>query len=305
MGQEMRVLKHVSVLLVVLLVVIVKGFSEDPRDRRSPDTLDANNAAGISHAERGTFVKKTDPCAEIGIEPNAAAPSWDSPAATTQCGALEIDSLLLAEPLGEGVLQRTIGTTARFGVTPRFEVRWGLPGHIVQNGYGHTRLTGTTDQWFGTCFRFHEQMEGIPDLAIDYAIKIPTANPAKGFGSGYADHVVTLIASEDRGNNHVDFNAVGTVAGGRRGSNGAAQFGMAMTRHFARELLGTIETYGGSQPGTSARYGAVLAGGAWAVRPWLAMNGAYTRAYTAASPRQQIFAGFIYTTRPGVAHPGQ
>jgi hypothetical protein len=299
----MRLLKHACVLLAALLLLLVRGFSEDPRDRRSPDATDANNAFATSHTERGAFVKKTDPCAEIGIESNAAAPNWDSPAVTTQCGALEMDSLLVAQPLGEGVLQRTIATTAKFGVTPRFELRWGLPGHIIQNGFGSTRLTGTTDQWFGSCFRFHEQREHIPDLAVDYAIKIPTANPAKGFGSGYTDHAVTFIASEDRGSNHVDFNAVGTVAGGRRGHDGSAQFGMAMTRHFARKLLGTLETYGGSQPGTSDRYGAVLAGGAWALRPWLAVNGAYARAYTAASPRQQMFAGFIYTTRPRAARP--
>ena len=297
----MRLLKQVCVLLAALLLLIVKGFSEDPGDRRSVETTDANSAFGASHAERGGMVKETDPCARIGIESNAAAPNWDSPAVTTQCGVLEMDSLFITQPLGEGVRQNSMGTVVKFGVTPRFEVRWGLPGHIIQNGHEGTRLTGTTDQWFGTCFRFHEQREGIPDLAIDYAIKIPTANPAKGFGSGYADHVMTFIASEDGGNNHVDFNAVGTVAGGQRGHDGAAQFGLAITRHIVRKVLGTVEAYGGSQPGTSDRYGAVQAGGAWEVRPWLAVNSAYTRAYTAAFPRQQFLVGFIYTIRPGFA----
>jgi hypothetical protein len=299
----MRLQRHVCILFSVLLLMIGEGFSEDPRDRRSPDTTDANNALSVGHAERGSFVKKTDPCAEVGIETNAAAPNWDSPAVTTQCGALEMDSLLILQPLGNGIDQRMIGTTIKFGVTPRLEVRWGLPGHIIQSGNRSTHLSGTTDQWIGSCFRFHKQTEGIPDLAIDYAIKIPTANPAKGLGSGYTDHVVTFIASADRGDNHVDFNAVGTVAGSSRGPDRSAQFGMALTRHFARRVLATLETYGGSQPGTSDRYGAVLAGGAWAVQPWLAVNGAYTRAYTAASPRQQMFAGFIYTMRPGVARP--
>ena len=239
----------------------------------------------------------------MGIESNAAAPSWDSPAVTTQCRALEMDSLFIAQPVSEGVWQNSMGTTAKLGVTPRLELRWGLPGHIIQSGGGSSRLTGTTDQWIGTCFRFYEHRGGIPDLAIDYAFKIPTAKPAKGFGSGYSDHVVTLIASADHGDNHVDFNAVGTIAGGRTGRDGAAQFGLAITRHVTRKVLGTFEAYGGPQPGRSDRYGAVQVGGAWAVRPWLAVNAGYARAYTAASPRQQFLAGFIYTFRPGFSPP--
>jgi hypothetical protein len=299
----MRVLRYVCVLFAALLLPIVKGFSEDPPDHPTADATDLSNGSVMSHVERGAEVKKIDACTAVSIQSNAAAPSWDSPAVTTQCRALEMDNLFIAQPLGEGIRQDSMGTTAKFGVTPRLEVRWGLPGHIIQSGGGSARLTGTTDQWIGTCFRFYEQRGRIPDLAIDYAVKIPTANPAKGFGSGYADHVVTLIASADRGDNHVDFNAVGTVAGGRTGREGAAQFGLAITRQIMRKLLGTVEAYGGPQPGTSDRYGAVQAGGAWAVRPWLAVNGAYARAYTAASPRQQFLAGFIYTVRPAFAPP--
>jgi hypothetical protein len=164
-------------------------------------------------------------------------------------------------------------------------------------------LVGTTDQWVGVCYRFHERKGGIPDLAFDYAIKIPTANPAKGFGSGYTDHVGTLIASEDAGSTHFDFNATGTVAGGSRGHEGAAQFGLAVIRHLSSKFLGTLEAFGGSQPGTSNRYGAALAGGSWGFRPWLAVNGAYVRAYTGASPRQQFLLGMIYTIRPTLAPP--
>jgi hypothetical protein len=79
--------------------------------------------------------------------------------------------------------------------------------------------------------------------------------------------------------------------------------GMALTRSFSPRILGTVETYGGSQPGTSDRYGAVFAGGSFAIHPWLALNGGYIQAYTAGSPRQQFLVGFNYTVRPGLAPP--
>jgi len=191
-------------------------------------------------------------------------------------------------------------TTAKYGVTPHFEVRWGLPGHMMQSGGGTRRLNGTADQWVGACYRFRDQGRWIPDLALDYAVKIPTANPAKGFGSGYVDHLATFIASRDFGQNHIDFNTVGTIAGSSQGHDGAVQFGIAWTRPVNAKLLWTIEAYGGPQPGTSDRYGAVMSGGAWSVRPWLALNGGYIRAYTAGSPREQYLFGFIYTLRPEI-----
>ncbi len=59
----------------------------------------------------------------------------------------------------------------------------------------------------------------------------------------------------------------------------------------------------GPQPGSSNGSGPALAGAAWGLRSWLGVNGAYGRAYTAASPRQQFLMGFIYTMRPGLAAP--
>ena len=249
--------------------------------------------------EPGSPVKASDGCSATEIEPNSMSPTWDTQAGTTPCGALETDNLLVRQPLGSGVWQETMTTTLKYGLAPRLEVRWVPPGRVSQAGEGTSRLAGTTDQWLGALYRFHDQGRRAPDLAFDYAFKIPTSNPAKGFGSGYADHQLTFIASRDLGPNHLDLNVVGTIAGAAAGSDGAAQFGMAVTRSFSARLMGTIEAFGGPQPGTSDRYGAVLAGGAWGIRPWLALNGGMICAYTAGSPRQQYLIGFIYSMRPG------
>jgi hypothetical protein len=249
--------------------------------------------------EPGAPVKKTDACSKQEIDPNPASPEWDTPAATTQCGMLETDNLLVLAPMGEGTRQQTMVTTARYGLTPRWEVRWGLPGRMSQGGGGSKSVSGTTDQWLGTCYRFRDQGRWMPDLALDYAVKIPTANPSKGFGSGFTDHQITFIASRDVGPTHFDFNTVGTLAGSSEGRDGAAQFGMAVTRTVNPRLLWTIEGYGGPQPGTADRYGAVMTGGAWSVHPWLAINAGYIRAFTSGLPREQLLLGFIYTLRPG------
>ena len=245
-------------------------------------------------------VKGSDPCADPEMQPNSMSPTWNIQAVPVQCGALETDNLGMLQPMGDGVSQAILAATAKYGLMPRVQLRWGMPGRISQSARGHRRVTGTTDQAVGVLYHFRDQGEWMPDLAIDYGYKIPTANPSKAFGSGYADHVLTFVASRDMGRNHVDFNFAGTLAGGPHGFDRAVQSGAGYSRSFGHNLMGTIEAFGGSQPGTSDRLGAVLLGGSWGIRPWLALNGGYIRSYTAGAPRQQIMLGFIYTIRPGL-----
>jgi hypothetical protein len=290
-----------TVLLILVATLFFPAASVTAEE--SPELNSAEGAVSSAPfkvtLEPGSPVKTSDGCSATEIEPNSMSPTWDTQAETTPCGALETDNLLVRQPVGPGVWQQTLTTTLKYGLAPRLEVRWVPPGRASQAGGGTVRLGGTTDQWLGALYRFHDQGRRAPDMALDYAFKIPTANPAKGFGSGFADHQLTFIASRDLGPNHLDLNVVGTIAGAATGSDGAAQFGMAFTRSFSSRLLGTVEAFGGPQPGTSDRYGALLAGGAWGIRPWLAINGGVTYAYTAGSPRQQYLMGFIYSMRPG------
>ncbi len=137
----------------------------------------------------------------------------------------------------------------------------------------------------------------MPALALNYGVKVPSANPAKGFGTGFTDHVLTLISSRDFGRAHFDFNVVGTIAGEPYGHEGAAQFGLALSLPVSRRFTWVLDSYGGSQPGTTNRYGAVLSGGTWTVHPWLVLDAAYTRAYTAGAPRQQITMGVTHAMK--------
>jgi hypothetical protein len=200
--------------------------------------------------------------------------------------------------MGGGVRQSMLAVSIRYGVTPRMDVRWGLPAHMKQGGGGTQGLEGVSDQWLSTTYRFIEQGPKMPAMAFSYGFKIPTANPAKGFGTGYVDHQFVLVASRDVRRVHFDFNAVGTLAGGPGGHDGATQFGLALSLPVTKRLTGILESDGGSQPGTADRYGQALGGAQWNLRPWLVLDGAYTRAYTAGSPRQEFTVGFTVARRP-------
>jgi hypothetical protein len=248
-----------------------------------------------------------DPCRLEEITANPTRPTWDISAITTQCGIVESDTGWLAQPMGGGIRQQMLVSSVRYGLTPRLDLRWGLTDHMTQSGGGTSALEGLGDLWLNGRYRFHNQGRWTPAMALDYGVKIPTANPAKGFGSGLVDHQFLFLASRDLGHTHLDFNIVGTVTGttiNRRNGvshahDGAAQFGLAVTRPLTPKLAWIVEGYGGPQPGTADRYGACSTGPAYSLRPWLIFDAAYARAYTAGSPRQQFLAGFTYAIRPG------
>jgi hypothetical protein len=240
-----------------------------------------------------------DACLNAEVAANPTRPNWDTSASTTQCGVIETDYGWMGQPMGGGVSQWMLQSSMRYGLTPKLDLRWGLTNHIDQSGGGTAALEGVGDQWLNARYRFVEQSKWVPALAFDYGFKIPMANPAKGFGSGFVDHQFTMIASRDLGKYHFDFNTVGTVVGGAQGHDGAAQFGLAMTRPLTAKLSWILESYGGPQPGTSNRFGAAFTGASYIVRQTVVVDGAYARTYTAGSPRQQILVGATFALWPG------
>ena len=267
------------------------GFSSSTQSPRQETAL-------FVEAEPGAPVKVMDRCVSNDIGFNAASPTWDLQAETAPCGVLETDNLLTSQTASGGIEQRSATSTIKYGLTPRLEIRWTPPSHIIQTGSGVPHSAGTTDEWFGICYRFHEAKQMTPGLAIDYSAKVPTANPAKGLGSGYTDNVLTFIASQDVGQNHFDVNIAGSIVGSHAGHDGVAQAGLAITRIVSSKLRFSLEAYGGAQPSSPDRYGELLAGGAWSLRPWLALNGAFSHAFASGFPHQQTIIGFIYSARP-------
>ena len=296
-----------SLLACVLVGVFCQQAYSSEADRSETAAVPAANATSAAIAAYEpvrSAAPAANPCAFAEVTANPTRPAWDLGASTTQCGILESDFGFLRQPAGAGISQQMVLSSMRYGITPRLDLRWGITNHIWQSGAGAS-LQGSGDQWINARYRFHEQGRWTPALSLDYGVKLPFANPAKGLGSGFVDHQFIFIASRDLGHTHLDFNTVGTLAGGSGGHEGAAQSGLAVTRPLTKNLSAVLESYGGPQPGTTARYGAALAGGMYSLRSWLTLDAAVVRAYTAGSPRQQILFGITYARRPGgipIAH---
>jgi len=239
-----------------------------------------------------------NPCELDELTAAPSRPVWTAGAQTTQCGSLETDYGWFWQGMGGGVRQTATAMSVRYGITPRLDVRWGIPAHLVQSGGESPDLTGVSDQTVSLTWRFMEQGTRVPAMALGYGFKIPTANPAKGFGTGYVDHQLAFIASRNVRKLHLDFNSVGTLAGCPDGHDPALLYGLVMSAPATRRMTWLLETVGGSQPGTADRLGQSLLGAQWTVRPWLVLDTAYTRAWTAGSPRQQFTVGWTWASRP-------
>lgn len=283
---------------LLLLLAVSLAWQSTAMAMRAEDTGDP--AIGSASLEPALSAPTPDPCNSTEIAAAPSRPNWTAGAATTQCNVLEFDSGWLFQPMGHHVGQRLLSSSVRYGLTPRMDLRWGMPGPIEESG-GGTKIRDVTDQWFSLTYRFLEQQKRMPAFAFGYGIKGPLADPVKGFGTGFVDHQLVFIASRDLGRVHADFNIVGTIAGGAAGKDGAAQFGLAVSLAVTRQLSWILESDGGPQPGTPDRYGAALMGGSWAFRPWLVFDAAYTQVYTAGAPRAQYTAGVTCARRSPVA----
>jgi hypothetical protein len=237
-------------------------------------------------------------CAPQSLAADPNRPTFTFPATTTQCGMFEADFGFTTQDMGQGVHQNYAPVSLRYGVTPRLDLRWGAVNHIWQTG--NPTLQGAGDEYLGARYMFIAQSHRVPALGVFYQFKIPAANPAKGLGSGFADNLLTFLASKDLGKYHIDFNLDGTLAGAAHSTSPAVQGDLALTRALGKTTSVVLESFGGSQPATPNRLGIALLGATWSVRPWLVLDTAYDKTYTGTpgQPRQQFLIGGTCTLRP-------
>ena len=260
-----------------------------------------NSEIGLPFLSAARIRDLANPCTSPEVVANPTRPNWDNSTTTTQCGVLEGDFGWIDQPMRAGVRQQQVVTSLRYGVTPKLDVRIGMTNWIGQFGSETETQNGAGDQCYSVRYRFAEQSQMFVSLAVLYGYKLATASPAKGLGSGFGDHTLTLLASRDQGKYHLDFNVAGTIAGTEDGHEGAAQYGLALSRPLTKKLAMVLESYGGPQPGTTDRFGANLVGASYVLNPRVVLDVAYARTYTAGSPRSQLMAGITVAHR--VARP--
>src|SRR5450631_336738 len=103
-----------------------------------------------------------DPCRMAEVAVVSSRPTWTGGAATIQCGVVQSDMGWLGQPMGEGVRQWLLPSSVSYGITPRLNLRWGLPGRIAQSGGASTPLNGISDQSISGLYRFQEQGSRMP-----------------------------------------------------------------------------------------------------------------------------------------------
>jgi hypothetical protein len=122
--------------------------------------------------------------------------------------------------------------TARLGVTEWLEVRVGADGFVTQSdatggarGFGNVQI--------GAKLRLWAEPGGPPVLSILPQINLPTADSAKGFGSGLADFTVALLSGTDLGRHgHID------------GNYGVGAIGNSdIDAHFVQHLVSVSASY--------------------------------------------------------------
>lgn len=116
-----------------------------------------------------------------------------------------------------GARQHAFGSplTARVGLTGWLEARVGNDGILTQTD-GLLQQTGIGNTQLGAKLRLWSDPGGVPVLSILPTINLPTADAAKGFGSGDRDYTVALLTGTDIGKHwHVDGNyGIGRIGAG-------------------------------------------------------------------------------------------
>src|ERR1051326_6084592 len=96
--------------------------------------------------------------------------------------------------------------TARVGLADWLEARIGSDGFVTQSD-GITRQGGIGNTNAGAKLGLGAGPGGIPVLSILPTINFPTADAAKGFGTGDRDYQVALLTGRDIGRHwHADVN---------------------------------------------------------------------------------------------------
>lgn len=116
--------------------------------------------------------------------------------------------------------------TFRVGLADSIEARIGTDGLVMQSD-GVTRQVGIGNTNVGAKLRLWADPGGVPVVSILPTINFPTADAAKGFGTGDRDYLLAVLSGTDIGRHwHADVNyGIGRIGAG----NGAPHFTQHLT----------------------------------------------------------------------------
>jgi hypothetical protein len=192
--------------------------------------------------------------------------------------------------------QRGFGSPVamRVGLTDWLEARVSSDGLITQT-QGGARQTGLGNTQVGAKVRLWADPGGVPVVSVLPTISFPTADPAKGFGSGDRDYLLAFLSGTDIGEHwHADGNyGIGRIGAG----NGAPHFtqhlvSLSVSVASSDNMNPYVEAFWFSRqdPGGPA-VGAIDAGGIYEIGARYAVDGGVEVTVTGAAHDVSIFGG--------------
>jgi hypothetical protein len=238
-----------------------------------------------------TAGKKAD-CTTDQIRTTPTRPTVSSPTDTTQCGVLESEYGFTGT-WNSATYGNAFAGALRYGLTPHIELRWDntqiatlSEGGVTRYGYGDNSFLGK--------YKTNQQTEWLPSFAIAYQIKVPTASPSKGLGSGFVDHIVAALFSKDIGAYHFDQNTLFIFSGATNGFQNSRLFTLAGSRSVKKKLQLTAEAYGATSVLSTPAYASFLFGASYSTSNKTVFDVALDNGLTSGAPDRRIIAGVTH-----------
>lgn len=220
-------------------------------------------------------------------------PTVSNPAEFQKPGVLQLEAGYNANFHAPGVqVQQDVPLALRFAVNKRLLLEFDADSPSSQTVNG-MRTTGAGDTQLGIQVVLQHEKESRPGFAVAYYVKLPTADSAKGLGTGRVDHNFIALLSKKVGGTTMDFNAIWLVSG-RTTDTGHASSGQgafAVSRNLTQRTGIQGELSGFSR--NDAQPGAVfaLAAVTYQVNRRLVLDSGLRFGLTHDAPPIGVFAG--------------
>jgi hypothetical protein len=155
------------------------------------------------------------------------------------------------------------------------------------------RTTGEGDSQLGIQVVLHHENEKRPGFSVAYYIKLPTADSAKGLGTGRVDHNFIALVSKKIHGTTLDFNAIYLVSGrttdNGHASSGQAAFAVSHNVSSRAGIQGELSGYSRNDEQSGALF--ALAAFTYQIKPRLVIDSGLRFGLTHDGPRAGFFAG--------------
>jgi len=222
-----------------------------------------------------------------------ARPTVSNPAEFQKPGVLQLEvgyNANLRAP--DTHLQQDVPLALRFAVSRRLLLEFDGDSPDSQSESG-VRTTGAGDSQLGIQVVLHHEKESRPGFSLAYYVKFPTADSAKGLGTGRVDHDFIALVSKKIGETTLDFNAFYVVSGrtSDKGHASSGQAAFAASHNVSKRagIQGELSGYSRNDEQSGALF--ALAAFTYQINRRLVLDSGLRFGLTHDAPHNGVFAG--------------